>query len=108
MEVLEDGKVTFTYITNQDEEEVNAEPGDHEGLVEIGRGIEGVEVSIFIRQDADESKYKISMRSNNNVNVSKICYLFGGGGHPRAAGCLIQGTVEQVKDKILSEVKKAL
>ena len=48
------------------------------------------------------------MRSSSEVNVSDICYLFGGGGHPRAAGCLIQGTVEQVKDKILSEVKKAL
>ncbi len=50
MELLEDGKVTFTYITIKDEEEVNAEPGDHEGLVEIGRDIEGVEVSIFVRQ----------------------------------------------------------
>ena len=50
MEILEDGKVTFTYITLQDEEEVGAEPGDHEGLVEIGRDVEGVEVSIFIRQ----------------------------------------------------------
>ena len=43
-------KVTFTYITNQDEKEVNAEPGDHEGLVEVGRDVEGVEVSVFIRQ----------------------------------------------------------
>ena len=50
MELLEDGKVTFTYMNKQDEEEVGAEPGDHEGLVEIGRDIEGVEVSIFIRQ----------------------------------------------------------
>ena len=108
MEMFEDGKVTFTYITNQDEEEVNAEPGDHEGLVEIGRGIEGVEVSIFIRQVDNEQKYKISMRSTNNVNVSDICYLFGGGGHPRAAGCTIQGTIEQVKEKILKEVHKAM
>ncbi len=108
MEMFEDGKVTFTYITNQDEEEVNAEPGDHEGLVEVGRGVEGVEVSIFIRQVDDEQKYKISMRSTNNVNVSDICYLFGGGGHPRAAGCTIQGTIEQVKEKILKEVHNAM
>ncbi len=108
MEILEDGKVTFTYITSQDEEEVNAEAGDHEGLVEVGRGVEGVEVSIFIRQIDKELKYKVSMRSTNDVNVSDICYLFGGGGHPRAAGCLIQGTIEQVKEKILKEVHNAL
>ena len=108
MEFLEDGKVTFTYINTKDEEEVGAEPGDHEGLVEIGRDIEGVEVSIFIRQKEKEDKYKVSMRSGNTVNVSDICFLFGGGGHPRAPGCLIQGTVEEVKEKIMKEVKKVL
>lgn len=107
MEILEDGKVTFTYITLQDEEEVGAEPGDHEGLVEIGRDIEGVEVSIFIRQ-REESLYKISLRSGNIVNVSDVCLMFGGGGHPRAAGANVQGNVEQVKEKVLKEVRKAL
>ena len=108
MEILEDGKVTFTYMNKKDEEEVGAEPGDHEGLVEIGRDIEGVEVSIFIRQKENEDAYKISMRSGNKVNVSDICFLFGGGGHPRAAGALIQGNVEQVKEKVMKEVRKAL
>ena len=105
---MEDGKVTFTYITNQDEKDVNAEPGDHEGLVEVGRDVEGVEVSVFIRQKDGEDKYKVSMRSSNYVNVSDICYIFGGGGHPKAAGCLIQGNIEQVKGKILKEIKKVL
>ncbi len=108
LELLEDGRVTFTYINNKDEEEVGAEPGDHEGLVEIGREIEGVEVSIFVRQKENEDAYKISLRSSEYVNVSDICLLFGGGGHPRAAGALIQGNLEQVKDRILKEVKKAL
>ena len=108
MEILEDGKVTFTYMTNQDKEELNVQPGDDEGLVEIGRDIEGVEVSIFIKQKDNENKYKISMRSNDYVNVSDICYIFGGGGHPRAAGCLIQGDIQQVKDKVLKEVRRCL
>lgn len=107
MEILEDGKVTFTYITLQDEEEVGAEPGDHEGLVEIGRDVEGVEVSIFIRQK-EENLYKISLRSGNIVNVSDVCLMFGGGGHPRAAGASVQGNLEQVKERVLKEVRKAL
>ena len=108
MELLEDGKITFTYITSEDEKETGAEPGDHEGLVDIGMDIEGVEVSIFIRQKEEENAYKISMRSGDNVNVSDICLMFGGGGHQRAAGALIQGNVEQVREKILKEVRKAL
>lgn len=109
MEFLENGKVTFTYITNQDLKEVNASVGDHEGLVEIGRDIEGVEVSIFIRQKEDnENSYKVSMRSNEYVNVSDVCFRFGGGGHEKAAGALIQGNIDEVKQKILNEVKKVL
>lgn len=106
MELLEDGKVSFTYITTQDELDVNAEPGDHEGLVNIGKDIEGVQVSIFIRQKDNENAYKVSLRSEDNINVSDICLLFGGGGHARAAGALIQGTVEEVKERLMKEIKK--
>lgn len=108
MEILEDGKVTFTYINLEDEKNVNAEEGDHEGLVEIGRDIEGVEVSVFIREKQDPKGYKISLRSNDYVNVSDVCLMFGGGGHPKAAGCFIQGDLQQAKTKILAEIKKVL
>lgn len=106
LEFLENGKIAYTYITQEDEKSVNAQNGDHEGIVEIGRDIEGVEVSIFIHQT--EKGCKVSLRSNDYVNVSDVCLLLGGGGHVRAAGCLIQGTVEQAKEKILRQVKAQL
>lgn len=109
MEILENGKVTFSYINKKDEEEVGAKPGDHEGLVELGRDIDGVEVSIFIRQKENESdEYKVSLRSTEYVNVSDVCLMFGGGGHPRAAGALVTGRIEDVKKKVLKEIKKVL
>ena len=83
--------------------------GDHEGLVEIGRDIEGVEVSVFLRQKPDKDNYyKISMRSGELVNVADICMLFGGGGHQRAAGANIQGTIEQIKQRLVKEVHNSL
>lgn len=109
LELIDDGKIAFTYITSEDEEQVNAEPGDHEGLVNIGADIEGVYVSIFIRQKEKENAYKISLRSTTDiVNVSDVCLMFGGGGHPRAAGALVQGDVQEVKEKVVKEVRKAL
>lgn len=108
LELLEDGKLAFSYVTKQDLLDVKAEEGDHEGLVNIGRSIEGVEVSAFIRQEEDENIFKISMRSNGKINVSDICLMFGGGGHPRAAGAKVKGTVEQIKEKIIKEVEKYL
>lgn len=106
MEFLEDGKISFTYITKQDEEEVNVESGDHEGIVEEGRAIEGVEVSIFIRET--NKGFKVSLRSNNYVNVSDVCLMFGGGGHFYAAGCTIAQSLEQVKEKIVNQIKMYL
>ena len=107
MEFLEDGKITFTYITKQDIEEVNAEEGDHEGLVEFGRDVEGVEVSIFLRE-IEEGEYKASLRSKDYVNVSDICIMFAGGGHEKAAGCTINMPLEEAKEKMISHVKTYL
>lgn len=106
LEFFEDGKIAFTYITKEDEQSVNAENGDHEGIVEIGRDIEGVEVSVFLRQT--DKGCRVSMRSNEYVNVSDVCLLLGGGGHMRAAGCTMQCTIEQAKDKILRQLKSVI
>lgn len=109
LEFLEDGKVTFSYITLEDEKNVNAKTGDHEGLVENGRDIEGVEVSIFLHEkEGKPNGFKVSLRSTEYVNVSDVCLMFGGGGHARAAGAFVNGTVEQIKEKLMVEIKKQL
>lgn len=106
MQILENGKVSFTYITKQDEENVNAETGDYEGIVDEGRNIEGVEVAIFLHEVKDG--FKVSTRANEYVNVSDVCLMFGGGGHPRAAGATMQGEPEQIKEKLLKEIRLQL
>lgn len=108
MEMHENDKIAFTYLNAEDEESVNAETGDHEGIVEIGRDIEGVQVSIFVREREDLKGYKISLRSNGDINVADVCFLLGGGGHKNAAGCTIIGDLETIKNKILAEVRKVI
>lgn len=106
LELLENGKIAFTYITKEDEEKVNAEVGDHEGIVEQGRCIEGVEISIFLKESP--KGFKVSLRSNKYVNVSDICLIFGGGGHQKAAGCLLPYSLDVAKEKIIAQVKRSL
>ena len=106
MEFLADGKISFTYITESDMKKVGMEPGDHEGIVEMGRNIEGVEVSIFLYEKEDG--YKASLRSNDYVNVADVCLIFGGGGHIKAAGCTIKLPLEEAKEKIIAETIKQL
>lgn len=107
LEFFGNEKIAFTYITKKDEEKVNAQNGDHSGLVDIGRSIEGVEVSILLSEKEDGS-YKGSLRSNDYVNVSDVCMMFNGGGHIRAAGCQIYATLEEAKEKIIHEVIRHL
>ena len=64
--------------------------------------------AIVINCEQTKKGYKVSMRSNENVNVADICVIFGGGGHPRAAGITMQGTLEQIKEKLLYQVKAQL
>lgn len=106
LELLENGKIAFTYIRKEDEEKVHAEVGDHEGIAEQGRCIEGVEVSVFLREN--DKGYRVSMRSSKNVNVADICLIFGGGGHIKAAGCFMPYSLEISKEKLLHEIKRQL
>ena len=105
-ELLYDGKIAFTYITKEDELKVNSQAGDYDGIVEKLRDIEGVEVSVFLRET--EKGIKASLRSKDYVNVSELCMIFGGGGHIRAAGCTVPGTIDQVKNQIINQVKAAI
>ena len=98
---------TLCVINGKDLEDVNAKVEDHEGIVEKGRDIEGVEVSVFLRQ-RDDKTFKVSLRSNDYVNVSDVAIVFGGGGHVKAAGCRISGTPEQIKSTLVGIIKKYL
>ena len=108
MDFLEDGKIAISYITLDDMQKVNATIGDDEGLVEIERDIEGVEVGILLKEKEGANGYKVSMRSKEELNVSDVCLLLGGGGHKRAAGCFVSGTLEEAKSKIIKTVKQQL
>jgi len=82
--------------------------GDDEGLVEMLRDIEGVEVSVLLKEKEGANGFKASLRSHETVNVSDVALILGGGGHRGAAGCFISGTVEHAKTKIVDAIKHEL
>ena len=102
-----DDKIAITYLSRKDFDDVKASVGDHEGIVNIGRNIEGVEVSIFLREDIDGT-YKVSLRSNSYVNVSDIAEVFDGGGHVKAAGVTMNDKLDVAIKKLVKETSKRL
>lgn len=106
LEFYHNNKIAFTYIEQSDDEKLGTKTGDHEGIVDIGKNIEGVEVSLFYRYQDD--KYRVSLRSNEYVDVSEIATIFGGGGHTKAAGFTTTLSLEESKKQVLEEIEKRL
>lgn len=105
LEFFCDGKIAFTYILKDDFNKVGASLGEHEGIVDIGRNIDGVEISIFIRE---ENGWTISLRSSGKYPVNEIAYKFNGGGHFMASGAKTDGNLEDVKSRLIDESKKVI
>ena len=105
LEYFCDGKIAFSYISHEDMENIGAKEGDHEGLVDVGRNVLGVVVSVFMRED---DGYRVSFRSNGQVNVNEIASVFGGGGHLMAAGAKINMSFKDTKETVIREITKVI
>ena len=80
---------------------------DLDGIVEHARSIAGTRMAIFFR-DLGYGKVKISFRSTGDVDVNRFAREFGGGGHVKASGALVAGTLDEVRDRVVTEAKRFL
>jgi phosphoesterase RecJ-like protein len=78
-----------------------------DGFVNYPRSVRGVEVAIFFRELSEKS-FKVGFRSKGKVDVSKLAEGFGGGGHHNAAGCIVNGSIDDVREKVFSHIKAVI
>lgn len=105
MEFYAGGKCAVVYTTVAMQKALGAGDDEMEGLANIPRQVEGVEMGITMREK-DGGVFKISVRTNDTINAAEFCKQFGGGGHPGAAGCSITGDLATVK-KLLVDAAEA-
>ena len=98
------GTCIFSVVRRRDMEFYGVESTDLDGIVDQMRITEGVEVAIFL-YEIENHVFKVSMRSNNYVNVSKVAAYFGGGGHIRASGCTMNGSVHDVINNLSRQIE---
>ena len=75
-----------------------------ETAIDVVRSVEKVEIAMVVKETDKKKFFKVSLRSTGH-DVSKVCALFGGGGHVRAAGCTVEArdiyaAVEKIKEAI--------
>jgi len=105
--MLMDGRCIVSVISKQVMEFYEADSNDMDGIVSQLLLTEGVDCSIFMYERAP-LEYKVSLRSTGAVNVAAIAEVFGGGGHMRAAGCIVNGTQHDVINNITKYIHKQL
>jgi bifunctional oligoribonuclease and PAP phosphatase NrnA len=112
LKVNKDGTVAYMEVTKDMLEKTKADMAKSEGLINYARSIDKVKVAVLFKEDLKEkNKINISFRSKGNgetIDVNKIASAFGGGGHTRASGCVITGSLEDAKKKVLAEVENVL
>lgn len=101
------GSVINCVLTLDDFDSIGASSMDTDGIVDQLRITEGVEVAFFMYQ-LSKDEYKISLRSNNIVDVSKIACSHGGGGHVRAAGFSMTGEPATIVDAVVEDISNQL
>lgn len=102
-----DGRCIFSIVRKNVMELYEAVPADLDGVIDEMRTTEGIEVAILL-DEREPGEFKVSMRSNEIVDVSTIARYFGGGGHVRAAGCAIKGAAFDVINNLTEHIEKQL
>lgn len=101
------GKCIFSAVRRSEMEFYGVDSKDLDGIIDQLRLTDGVEVALFL-YESGAHEYKVSMRSQDLVDVSRIAKLFGGGGHVHAAGCTMSGNLHDVVNNLAVHIAKQL
>lgn len=105
--MLLNGKCIIGYLKKRDMDFYGVDGKDLDGIVSQLRLTAGVDVAMFL-YEVETQTFKVSLRSNGAVDVSRIAVYFGGGGHMRAAGCDLHGSMYDVINNITAEIDKQM
>jgi bifunctional oligoribonuclease and PAP phosphatase NrnA len=98
-----EGRISTLYIDHA----TYTKGGDLDPIVDHAMSIDGVEVALLFKEESPGCQ-RVSLRSRGRVDVNMIANKFDGGGHQRASGCTIDGSLENARDQLLTEVVKHL
>ena len=99
-----EGSMAWIWVTREQMEQAGAREEDCEGLVNYALSIYDVEVAAFFRELPD-GRFRVSLRSKGQLNVSTIAERFGGGGHQCASGCAVEGPLAMAVARVVAELR---
>jgi phosphoesterase RecJ-like protein len=109
VKTADNGRIAYMHVTKKMLNETDTTPDRTDGFINFAKDVGGSEISIFFREDIEDAKkIHVGFRSKGSADVNMLANKFGGGGHPKASGCLITGNLEKVIKKVLKVAEEFL
>ena len=105
LQFFQEDEASLATVTLEDLESIGVTEADLEDIASVAGSVEGVELSITLRE-VGNGEWKVSLRTGQYGNASRICAEFGGGGHGMAAGCTVKGSREEVTARLKDAVER--
>jgi len=103
------GDVAYMEITREMLSKTGADILKSEGFINYARSIDKVKIAILFKEDPNGSgKINVSFRAKGDVDVNGLAANFGGGGHVKASGCVVEGSLAEVERKVLAKAEEVL
>jgi len=99
MRFYHDNRFAVIVVTKKNMDDCGADASMTEGFVDFPLNVDTVEIAASVLE-VKRGQYKISLRSKHYADMNRLAGVYGGGGHVRAAGCMLFGEMEEVLDKI--------
>jgi bifunctional oligoribonuclease and PAP phosphatase NrnA len=100
LELFLNDRIATAFVTQEMFRKTGTDREFTEGFVEQIKEMRGIEVACIFRE-VEDGKFKVSMRSKGSADVARVAHQFGGGGHKKAAGCTLEGSITEVKKELI-------
>jgi phosphoesterase RecJ-like protein len=107
MQIDATGHIAIVYVDHEMARAAGGTYEDTEGLINLPLTVKEIEAVVFFKQIEGE-EYRVSMRSKGDIDIGAIAKEFGGGGHKNAAGCTVQGGIDQLQKLFVAKMERAI
>jgi bifunctional oligoribonuclease and PAP phosphatase NrnA len=107
LECLLDGRLAMLSLDYSQLGREQYRDEDADGFVDYAVSLQGVEVALFLREH-EPGHIRVSLRAKHDFDVRAVAEVFGGGGHRKASGARLSGSLQQVKDTLVAEIQRRL
>src|SRR5678816_3902724 len=107
MQIDATGRIAIVYLDHLMAREAGGTYEDTEGLINLPLTVKEIQSVVFFKQN-DGDEYRVSMRSKGDIDIGGVAKQFGGGGHKNAAGCTVNGGIDELQRLFVEIIAQAI